>query len=149
MNAKTLQRQSWKTARERGVPLEGHPGWVDVSEYALSQPGRPDNLYGMYCTSELSVQMFHAIYHNAVDKYGHPDTDSMFVLGIRRHDELPIKFWDTLQEVKDVLAGKEETAVEIYPPADELVNDANMRWLWVIPKGEFLGFGWHRDGTFQ
>lgn len=147
MNAKTLQRQSWKTARERGVPLEGHPGWVDLSGHAISQPDRPDGLFGMYATAELSVQKFGARFADINDR-GETDYGFMIVLGIRRHDQLPVKIWDTLQEVKAVLAGPEALAVEIYPPESELVNDANMRWLWVIPDGCSLGFGWARGGGF-
>lgn len=41
--------------------------------------------------------------------------------------------WDALQEIKNHVAGKDATAIEIYPPEDELVYDVEMRHLWVMP----------------
>jgi hypothetical protein len=41
--------------------------------------------------------------------------------------------WDDLQEIKNEVAGRDERAIEIYPAADELVNEANIRHLWVVP----------------
>lgn len=41
--------------------------------------------------------------------------------------------WDTLQKIKDEIAGVEATAIEIYPPASEVVDEINARHLWVVP----------------
>jgi len=41
--------------------------------------------------------------------------------------------WDELQTVKDEALGPGVQAVEVYPPAYELVNDVNLRHLWEIP----------------
>ena len=45
-------------------------------------------------------------------------------------DEIP---WNDLQEIKNEIAGREERAIEIYPAADALVNEENIRHLWVVP----------------
>lgn len=37
------------------------------------------------------------------------------------------------QRIKNDLAGPEETAVEVYPPQSELVDDADAYHLWVLP----------------
>jgi hypothetical protein len=52
--------------------------------------------------------------------------------------------WDHLQLVKNETAGSEAVAIEIYPPEDKLINDANIRHLWVvdsIPEGCDLSEG--------
>jgi len=46
--------------------------------------------------------------------------------------------WDELQQAKNDAWGEHATAVEIYPPQDEMVNEANMRHLWLIEHPEKL-----------
>lgn len=41
--------------------------------------------------------------------------------------------WPEMQRIKDELAGAERTAVEVYPPRAEIVDDADMYHLWVLP----------------
>jgi hypothetical protein len=55
-------------------------------------------------------------------------------LKIWRHDGAPLTCdWSTLQAIKDELLGTETTAIEFYPPADQVVDDVNYRHLWSIP----------------
>lgn len=42
--------------------------------------------------------------------------------------------WPEAQRIKNELCGQSSTAVEVYPPAHELVDDANMYHLWVLPE---------------
>jgi hypothetical protein len=46
--------------------------------------------------------------------------------------------WDELQSVKNEVFGEEATCVEVYPPEGEVVNDANIRHLWLVPPGTFI-----------
>lgn len=57
-------------------------------------------------------------------------------LAICRHDGAEVRGWSDLQRIKNELCGPEVAAVEIYPPASELVDEANMRHLFVLPVGE-------------
>lgn len=41
--------------------------------------------------------------------------------------------WDDLQEIKNEIAGEEAVAIEIYPAAQDLVYEENIRHLWVVP----------------
>jgi hypothetical protein len=43
--------------------------------------------------------------------------------------------WWEMQRIKDELAGKEATAVEVYPPHAEIVDSADMYHIWVMPGG--------------
>lgn len=48
--------------------------------------------------------------------------------------------WDELQEVKNQAGFASHEAVEIFPAAEQLVNVANIRHLWVLENP--LGFSW-------
>jgi len=51
--------------------------------------------------------------------------------------------WDELQQVKAAVGFRDEWAVEIYPPDDEVANVANIRHLWIVPAPEFA---WKKGG---
>lgn len=40
--------------------------------------------------------------------------------------------WHEAQRIKDEIAGPDATAVEVYPPKDEIVDDADAYHLWVL-----------------
>lgn len=64
-------------------------------------------------------------------------------LMIKRHDAAASRSWADFQRIKDELFGSERTAIEVYPPASELVDQANMYHLWILPAGFRLPFGLH------
>lgn len=41
--------------------------------------------------------------------------------------------WPEMQRIKDEIAGPDATAVEVYPPQAEIVDQADMYHLWVLP----------------
>lgn len=49
--------------------------------------------------------------------------------------------WAAKQRIKDELAGAGRVAVEVFPPAKELVDQADAYHLWVLPDGFKLPFG--------
>lgn len=49
--------------------------------------------------------------------------------------------WPEAMRIKNELAGEGATAVEVYPPAGEVIDEANMYHLWVLP--EPLPFSLH------
>ena len=40
--------------------------------------------------------------------------------------------WDELQDIKNEICGEECAAIEVYPPADRVVNNIAMRHLWIL-----------------
>ncbi len=50
--------------------------------------------------------------------------------------------WEELQSLKDQAGFKSSDAIEIYPAAEDVINEANMRHLWVMPVK--LPIGWRR-----
>ena len=52
---------------------------------------------------------------------------------IRRNDAEPIREWHCLQEIKNQIVGENGTAIQVFPPQNELVDVANMYWLFIEP----------------
>ncbi|EAA8526599.1 hypothetical protein NV054_000945 [Salmonella enterica subsp. enterica serovar Cerro] len=50
--------------------------------------------------------------------------------------------WDALQDIKNACGYEDHDAVEIYPRANDVVNVANMRHLWIVK--DPLPFAWRR-----
>jgi len=59
---------------------------------------------------------------------------------------LPIT-WDDMQAIKDHF-WPERIGIEIFPPHDSIVDVADMRWMWVLPKGAVLPFNL-QSGSFE
>lgn len=59
---------------------------------------------------------------------------------IRNIDSTDIP-WAEKQRIKNELFGSERTAIEVFPKESELVDEANMYHLWVLPKDVELPFG--------
>ena len=59
---------------------------------------------------------------------------------IARHDRVAKLPWTDLQRIKDDLFGPGRTAVEVFPPRSELVDQANAYHPWVLPLGFQLPF---------
>ena len=60
------------------------------------------------------------------------DTPEGMLLGIRRHDQSTDVPWAHKQRIKNEVLGREWQAIEVFPKESELVDDANMYWLWVV-----------------
>jgi hypothetical protein len=53
---------------------------------------------------------------------------------VQRHDDTPIpNHWAEMQAIKNELFGTETTAIEYYPAEKQLMNCANIYWLWILP----------------
>lgn len=48
--------------------------------------------------------------------------------------------WAEKQRIKNELFGRERTAIEVFPPVSELVDEAMAYHLWVFPPGTLLPF---------
>ena len=63
-------------------------------------------------------------------------------LSIKKLNKNPIHDWRELQKIKNLIAGKEREAVELYPSESRLVDTSNQYHLFVLPKGEQFPFGY-------
>ncbi len=56
-------------------------------------------------------------------------------LKIRRHDGQAITCsWEVLQRIKSEMLGADALAIEFYPPESNVVNESNLRHLWIFPE---------------
>lgn len=55
--------------------------------------------------------------------------------------------WWEMQRIKNELAGKDATAIEVYPPHDQVVDGADMFHIWVL-RGN-LPFGLHNENPMM
>ncbi len=115
-------------------------GWTpfeDITDtVAIHAPSRvkwPKGLEKFFQNTMYSVQL-----HRKPSDWG-----EIILLMVRRNDEGPIRSWSDMQRIKNEIVGKDRVAVEVYPPESDLVDQANMYHLWVLPPGFNLPFGLH------
>lgn len=51
------------------------------------------------------------------------------------------KSWAEKQRIKNLIVGPQRLAIEVFPPESELVDQADVFHLWVLPDGFQLPFG--------
>lgn len=125
-NGVRLARGEWRAFRE-----------ITAGELAGRRLGGPDgaSLHGLtWAAGRVFANNRYVVFEyvhegpapwGRVVRYACRRTD-----GEARHD------WYDLQRIKDELVGPEARAVEVYPPASELVDDCNLYHLWVWPEGQ-------------
>lgn len=108
----------------------GHGGqgpWEDRSHLAKHHP--IPACVGMWLNCTYSVQL-----------YRHPVLPGVDHLVICRHDDGVDFPWADLQQIKDRLApdGQFRWATEVFPPRIEIVDNCNLRHVWVMPRSQEL-----------
>lgn len=104
--------------------------WRDESQMLAFYP-KPHNFVAAYVNNYYCVMISHE----------NTEWGEVQHLWIRNEASTPIRnHWATLQRIKNELIGSELVAVEVYPKVSELVDQANMYHLWVMPQGVELPF---------
>lgn len=57
--------------------------------------------------------------------------------------------WRDMQRIKDELIGTEYEAVQVYPKQADIVDQADVYDLWVLPIDRSLPFGLHRENGLR
>lgn len=63
-------------------------------------------------------------------------------LCIRNAENTDIK-WSEKQRIKNEIVGHERIAIEVFPKSSQLIDEANMYHIWVLPEDMELPFGLH------
>lgn len=108
--------------------------WSIFKEVDISKMKKPEGLVQAFHNNLYSVQ----VYNRPIT-----GTDTVAMLfGIRAHvSAMSSKMtWAIKQRIKNEIAGKERFAFEVYPPVSELIDEADMYWMWVMPAGEKMPF---------
>ncbi|MEN9924062.1 MAG: hypothetical protein RL268_188 [Pseudomonadota bacterium] len=121
-HAKALERRAWKTGNWgewRMIPLpHGIPGHGWRREIRLAHAN------DLYAVMERPVET----------RWG-----TVRHLAIRTASNLEPP-WRDKQRIKDELFGQDAVAVEVMPPAGELIDEADMYHMWVLPEGFEMPF---------
>lgn len=106
----------------------------EVPQADLAHLARPPGLVRVLRSREFMVQVFAPEHPSLVARLSINRTQ---VAGERWRDGIT---WDDLQRLKAEAGYADCDAVEVYPPARDLVNVGNMRHLWVL--AEPVPFAW-------
>ena len=72
----------------------------------------------------------HAFYANYIYSVQVYNDDGQIVAGIRRHDQSVNVPWADKQRIKNEIFGEEKLFIECFPPEKELIDQANLFWIW-------------------
>lgn len=72
------------------------------------------------------------LYQVSVRSCEWPDGNEILHLSIKRRDKEPIHDWRHLQQIKNMIVGKECEGFELYPAESRLLDEANQYHLWVF-----------------
>lgn len=122
------ERRAAATLAKRAAKTGAWSAWEDRSHTA-EHPLAPKGMTGAYLNNVYSVQI-----------YERPDWQGFRKAMIRRHDGAAVRDWRHLQRIKSELFGAQAVALEMFPAESDLVDEANMYWLWVAPVGFSLPF---------
>lgn len=67
--------------------------------------------------------------------------DGWLWFSIKRYDKDAIRDWREFQLIKNLIAGEEREAVELYPAESRLVDTSNQYHLYVYPTGQKFPWG--------
>lgn len=73
---------------------------------------------------------FVGFYRNSIYSVQKYMKNDAYLIGIRRHDGKPSCPWKHKLAIKNQFIGENIYAIEIFPPNEKLVDQANIYWLW-------------------
>lgn len=99
--------------------------WENRTALVLERHPNPA-IAGAWLNNTYSVQLFQHPTHPGIDH-----------LCVRRHDEGTDIPWADMQRLKDRIAdnGPERWGVEVFPPLPKLIDNCNLRHIWIMPLG--------------
>lgn len=107
-------REAWGVWEKRNETLAHHPLNKLCSDY----------IHDAYVNLVMSVQVSTHLTGWGVIVH----------LWVRRHDQKPL-IWRDMQRVKNELVGEHRVGIEVYPPSTDVIDQANVYHLWVLPEG--------------
>jgi hypothetical protein len=118
-NRRSVRTGEWQPWQSEKAPRDcGHAGrgWFGELDRAWSN--------GIYAVMSRAVQtQWGEVEHVCIRNVGNSD--------------IP---WRDKQRIKDELFGADRVAVEVFPESGDLVDDAGMYHLWILPAGYRLPF---------
>lgn len=128
-----------KLRRRNGSPAFWG-AWEDRTERAAIRPEYRGGLIGWFVNNAYSVRLWKqpSLGIRTVEDWD--EAEGVLQVSIMRVDGKPGVPWPDKQRIKDELVGEGRLAIEVFPPKDQLVDPANLYYLWVLPVGYDLPF---------
>ena len=114
----------------RSLVAKGWSKFEDITYDAMTRP----SFRQMSCPP--CIVMANNVYIVQIWLVSNTEWGRVTQVGIRRNDAAPVHSWNDLFRIKNEIFGPERSAVEVYPAVSELVDDANMYWLFVLDEGK-------------
>lgn len=135
------ERRAMERAKEKHVATlmrSGFSKWTDITDlpHTKQLTGKmTDPPYKVMMNGLFIVQMF-----KQQNAWG-----ECIRLMIRWNDARPTHDWSMFQRIKNELVGDDRVALEVYPNQKNLVDVANMYWLFVLPQGAMCPIEMQKD----
>ncbi|HMF14807.1 MAG TPA: hypothetical protein VKE94_20975 [Gemmataceae bacterium] len=156
MNRTRAQRRQRQAAGTTPAPVAWTP-FVDVT-HTISSPltkqlgfTLEETVYALTQSCEGRVfqnNLYRVIRRPFTTPMG-DGRQTCYELSIKRTDKDAIHDWRHLQRIKNELVGPEYEAVEIYPAESRLVDTSNQYYLWVLPEGYHVPFGFQERSLIE
>ena len=127
----TRQQRRHAVALERAAKRTGNWGDWRRTDLPYGGPGRGWLTEVRYA---MANDLYAVLVRPVVCKWG-----QVHHLAIRTASNLEPP-WRDKQRIKNELFGEDRLAVEVMPPCDELVDEADMYHVWIMPEGTRLPF---------
>lgn len=116
-----------------------HTKWTPFARctYYMDAQGRESQIPDEFVVLRNNIYTVHC---DGVDVK--PPMGPVLWLSIKRNDRQVIHDWRDLQRIKNLVAGEETEAVEIYPAESRVHDTANQYHLWCFAPGFQLPFGY-------
>ena len=114
-NGRKMQKQPWELMRD--ITREARERHLSLNPTSILFPDR------VFQNPKYIAQLFYGR-----EVIGRRATKVM----IRRSDSAPIYSWSDLFRIKNEIFGEEAEAVQMFPKKSELVDEANLYWIWVF-----------------
>lgn len=130
-NRRALKKieQQYATKAAKGVAIAATSNkWTEWEEATPEQLSESKlNLLSAFWNNRYSVQVNQGVFI--------PEIGVCYRIMIRDNLARPIHNWHDFQRIKNELFGEEFEAIELYPKQSQLVDDANIYHLWILPQG--------------
>ena len=108
---------------------------------------------GYQVTSRLLFTEWGKVEHAAItynpEGFANDENIDMRIERLTTNDGSRDISWNTKQEIKNELWGKDRVAIEVFPQEKNLINAIDCYHLWIMPKGFKMPFGIHPTKDVQ
>lgn len=93
---------------------------------------REENTDEILANAEVWASEFYEVHIRKKNPHTFGDDVDLWHLAINTKDHEPTRDWRDLQEIKNIMCGKEAEGIELFPAESRLVDTRNQYHIWVL-----------------